>query len=77
MKKSKLMLSIIGVAAVVGAAFAFKAKSYEGNLFCTTVQNSTEQFTQPYTTAVTGPELYCTDIPGGQATIFTTVVAND
>ena len=40
MKKVKLMLVGLALVTTVGAAFAFKAHTMSGNLFCATTQNA-------------------------------------
>jgi hypothetical protein len=60
MKKAKIMLSALGVLAIVGSALAFKAhKTYGGNLRCSTI--TTDEFTnQTLPAAQCRPSTYTT-----------------
>lgn len=73
MNKARIMLSALGVLAVVGSTLAFKAhKNYNGNLRCsvnTTNSNGVPgpdqlctQSSYETTTTITAPFRFCTEI---------------
>lgn len=79
MKRAKVVLTALGVLAVVGGALAFKAnKTYGGNLQCTTATAPTNVCPmQAYVTVDAGGSiLRCKPIgaPAGQACVSQRVV---
>lgn len=61
MKKSQILLSLIGLFALVGGSYAFKIqKRYLGLYFCTAVYTCTAKFNTLYTTIAGNVTLYCT-----------------
>lgn len=84
MKKVRIMLTAIGVLAVVGGALAFKAKTFNSVIYCTTSssQNCSVSTLKPDATFVFEEGLefseatYCTDFahrnaPCAQVDIYT------
>jgi len=69
MKKAKIMLTALGLFAVVGGALAFKANMRTGNLFCSTTTSSACPVKAVTTTPAAGVILYCTDVATDPCTI--------
>jgi hypothetical protein len=77
MKSAKIMLSAIGLLAVVGGTIAFKAKhGFNGNLFCTFTRGAIPTTVTRWSTSVVGVARYCTTIQGVPATMTVTVTTN-
>jgi len=77
MNKAKVLLSAIGLLAVVGGTVAFKAKKgFEGKLFCTFVRGAVVTSVTRWSTDPIGVARYCTTIAGVAATSTYTVTIN-
>ncbi|TWI86680.1 hypothetical protein LX66_3943 [Chitinophaga japonensis] len=70
MKKAKIMLTAVGLLAVVGGALAFKAHRASGTYFCSTTTSNACPIIAT-TNTVGGPlttTLYCTQVPSQPCT---------
>lgn len=77
MNKAKILLSAIGLLAVVGGTIAFKAeKRFNGNLFCTYTRGAVPTTVTRWSTSIFGVARYCTTIQGVPAFVTSTVVTN-
>lgn len=79
MNKAKVLLSAIGLLAVVGGTVAFKAKKgFDGSLVCTYQRNAVVTAITRWSTTLTpfGVARYCTTIVGVAATSTYTVTIN-
>ncbi|MCF6407103.1 hypothetical protein L3C95_29680 [Chitinophaga filiformis] len=79
MNKAKVLLSAIGLLAVVGGTVAFKAKKgFNGNLLCTYERGSVVTSITRWSTTMTpfGVARYCTTIAGVAATSSYRVTIN-
>jgi len=75
MKKARIVLASIALFAVIGGAFAFKAKSFTGSVyFVTTVKgnDATSTITAVTTNVLPNPTFYYTTILDQPATAFAT-----
>ncbi|SDG26835.1 hypothetical protein [Chitinophaga filiformis] len=77
MNKAKVLLSAIGLLAVIGGTIAFKAeKGFNGSLFCTYTRGAIATTITRWSTSPFGVARYCTTIAGVQATVTYTVTIN-
>jgi hypothetical protein len=77
MNKAKILLSAIGLLAVVGGTIAFKAeKKFNGTLFCTYTRGHIPTTVTRWSTSVIGVARYCTTIQGVPAVVTSTVTIN-
>jgi len=63
MKKAKIMLTIVGLLAVVGGVLAFKVHRVGGKYFCSTIPTCTICAIAATTAGTLTTSLYCTTNP--------------
>ena len=69
------MLTATAVVAVVSGALSFKAHTFNGNLYCSTVSGTSGVCCTKYSANFSGTNLYCTTVNWGTcATTLTKVV---
>jgi len=75
MKKAKVMLTAVGLLAVVGGALAFKAHRVTGSYFCSTTSTTSVCNLRATTDLSGGPitQLYCTTLSGNVCSSLITV----
>ena len=63
MKKAKFVLAGAALVAVLGGAFAFRAKHYDGTLYCTSTASGTTGTLTYAITASNGTLSFCSTVP--------------
>jgi hypothetical protein len=63
MNKVRILIAALGLVVVAGGTFAFRARTTNGTLFCTSVANGNTT-TQPYTVSPSGNLRFCADQSG-------------